>query len=616
MILGVQREQVKLGVTDLGEGEVFLGHHWLATHNPDIDWAQSTLSLDRCHCRRLHGPDLDEAEDEAAPWKELESGDHILCVDLALPLMLKAMSMPAQRRATEAAKTRSQMVELPHYLCDYADAFEKKEFDKLPPPRPWDHAIKLIPGAEPRLSCKIYPLGRLEQEELDKFLDEQLRTGRICPSKSPMASPFFFIKKKDGSLRPVQDYRKLNEITVPNQYPLPLIPELIDRLQNARWFTKLDVRWGYNNVCIKEGDEFKAAFHTNQGLFEPLVMFFGLTNSPATFQTMMNEILKDEIATNKVLVYLDDILIFAKDRAEHREQVRRVLDILRQHGLYLKLEKCEFETTETEYLGMIISEGSIRMDPVKTQGVADWPTPRSKGDVQSFLGFCNFYRRFVKDYAKVARPLNQLTGNTPFQWQAEQEEAFQKLRDLITNGPVLAIPNFDDPLRLETDASAYAVGAILSQKQDNVWRPVAFLSKALSETQRNYEIYDRELLAIMIALEEFRRYLLDARQPFEIWTDHANLQYFKKPQKLNRRQARWLTELQDYHFTLHVPGKSNLKADLLSQRPGYDKGEKDNDEITLLHTSHFRHLHLRQLRAQHLSDPLTQKIQKALAVHG
>ena len=187
-------------------------------------------------------------------------------------------------------------------------------------------------------------MGRLEQEELDKFLDEQLRTGRIHPSKSPMASPFFFIKKKDGSLRPVQDYRKLNEITIPNKYPLPLIPELIDHLQNARWFTKLDVRWGYNNIRIKEGDEFKAAFRTNRGLFEPLVMFFGLTNSPTTFQTMMNEILKEEIATNKVLVYLDDILIFAKDCAEHQKQVRRVLDILRQHGLYLKLEKCEFES--------------------------------------------------------------------------------------------------------------------------------------------------------------------------------------------------------------------------------------------------------------------------------
>src|SRR4030095_16723458 len=198
---------------------------------------------------------------------------------------------------------------------------------------------------------------------------------------------------------------------------------------------------------------------------------------------------------------------------------------------------------------MIISEGNVRMDAIKTRGVAEWPTPRAKRDVQSFLGFCNFYRRFVKGFAEVARPLTQLTGNAPFVWGDEQQKAFDELKDLLVNGPVLAIPNFDDPMRLETDASLYATGAVLSQKQDGIWRPIAFMSKALNEMQRNYEIYDRELLAIMMALEEFRRYLLSVKHPFEIWTDHQNLQYFKKPQKLNRRQARWLTELQDYHFT-------------------------------------------------------------------
>ena len=167
---------------------------------------------------------------------------------------------------------------------------------------------------------------------------------------------------------------------------------MINSLQRARWFTKLDVRWGYNNIRIKEGDEYKAAFRTNRGLYEPLVMFFGLCNAPATFQRMMNEILKEEIASGTVSVYMDDILIFGKDRADHRRQVCRVLDVLRQHKLYLKLEKCEFETQETEYLGMIISEGNVSMDPVKVQGIIDWPTLNCKKDIQRFLGFCNFYR--------------------------------------------------------------------------------------------------------------------------------------------------------------------------------------------------------------------------------
>ncbi len=189
--------------------------------------------------------------------------------------------------------------------------------------------IELIPNANANLDCKVYPLNRNEQAELDKFLDENLSSGRIRPSKSPMASPFFFVKKKDGKLRPVQDYRKLNEMTIKNRYPLPLISELMDKLRGAKYFTKCDVRWGYNNVRIKSGDEWKAAFRTNRGLFEPTVMFFGLTNSPATFQWMMNDIFKNLIASGAVTVYLDDILIMSKTKAEHRRITREVLKILR-----------------------------------------------------------------------------------------------------------------------------------------------------------------------------------------------------------------------------------------------------------------------------------------------
>src|ERR1700722_4664918 len=244
---------------------------------------------------------------------------------------------------------------------------------------------------------------------------------------------------------------------------------------------------------------------------------------------------------------------------------------------------------------MIISEGNVSMDPVKVQGIVDWPTPNCKKDVQHFLGFCNFYRRFIRNYSAVAHPLNHLTGNVPFTWTDEQQKAFEKLKTLISSAPVLAIPTPDDPMRLKTDASAYAVGAVLLQKQDGQWHPVAFLSKSLTETQQNYEIYNHKLLAIMTALEEFRRYLLNAKQSFEIWTDHANLQYFRKPQKLNRRQARWLTELQDYHFTLHhIPGKQNSKADILSRRPGFDRGENDNDDIILLDPLFFRQLYIQQ----------------------
>jgi hypothetical protein len=226
---------------------------------------------------------------------------------------------------------------------------------------------------------------------MDTFLEEALATGRIRQSKSPLGAPVFFMKKKDGKLHFVQDYWVLNAITRKNQYPLPLINDLIHRLKDAHYFTKLDVHWGYNNVRICEGDEWKAAFRTNRGLFEPLVMYFGLTNSPATFQTMMNEIFQDLITEGIISVYLDDILIFTNSLEEHRQITCLVLDRMREHKLYLRLEKCGFEKTRIKYLGIIISHNKVEMDPVKIAGVVDWPTPPNKTEVQSFIGFINFY---------------------------------------------------------------------------------------------------------------------------------------------------------------------------------------------------------------------------------
>ncbi len=244
-----------------------------------------------------------------------------------------------------------------------------------------------------------------------------------------------------------------------------------------------------------------------------------------------------------------------------------------------------------EYLGVIISEGSIRMDPVKIAGIAAWPVPLKKVQLQSFLGFTNFYRRFIRGYSKVVKPMTQLTGNDPWTWGKAQQNAFEELKRLLAEEVVLAIPTENGKFRVEADASEGAIGAVLSQEQDGKWRPVAFLSKSLTVTERNYEIYDKELLAIMLALDEWRHYLMGAAQDFEIWTDHQNLQYFRKPQKLNRRQARWVTELAEYHFTLHhKPGALNKKADLLSRRADHDTGKEDNDEVIVLKPEHFRAL--------------------------
>jgi len=296
-------------------------------------------------CRSGPCPEYAEdlEEDEAPVWTreaEYEPGDQLFMTRI-LPDStredLRAASMTSQKLAEGArrsAEARKELFILPDCVRGFESVFAKEDFDVLPEHRQWDHAIELIPGTKSK-SSKVYPLSPVEQKELDSFLEENLRTGRIHPSKSPMAAPVFFIKKKDGSLWLVQDYRALNSMTVKNKYPLPLISELISQLRRARYFTKLDVHWGFNNVRIKPGDEWKAAFQTNWGLFEPLVMFFGMTNSPATFQTMMNNIFQNLIAEGIVVVYLDNILIFTKMEEEHTQAVRWVLQVLKENKLSL-----------------------------------------------------------------------------------------------------------------------------------------------------------------------------------------------------------------------------------------------------------------------------------------
>jgi hypothetical protein len=616
-------EKAFFAVTGLGRQNVIMGHSWLQKHNPDIDWVTGDVKMSRCSGRCCSGcrdeirveqrtrkfearrisdcsvgdpPALvldDEDDDDSS---ELEDGDRIFATVLEPPTDDIRVTSTISQRLAEAHKRNSGPVrppgtssacseDIPDHLREYSAVFSKESFDVLPNPKPWDHAIELVPGEKPS-NCKIYPLSPIEQKELDIFLRENLDSGRIRPSKSPMASPVFFIKKKDGALRLVQDYRALNTITVKNKYPLPLISELIEKLRGARYFTKLDVRWGFNNVRMKKGDEWKAAFRTNRGLFEPLVMFFGLTNSPATFQTMMNDIFRDLITEGFVVVYLDDILIFTETIEQHRAITKRVLQLLKENQLFLKPDKCEFEKTKVEYLGVVISHNSVEMDPVKIAGVAEWPEPTNKKEVQSFLGFTNFYRRFIRDFSHHARPLFDLTKNdVKYHWSPEAQSAFDALKAQITSAPILTSPDNSAPFRIEADSSDFATGAVLSQQSpnDGKWHPVAFLSKSLSAVERNYEIHDKEMLAIIRAMEEWRHFLEGAEHPFEVRTDHKNLEYFRSAKKLNRRQARWSLYLARFDFVLqHRPGKSMGKSDALSRRADHGTGAGDNTDITLL----------------------------------
>lgn len=356
----------------------------------------------------------------------------------------------AQQQKKIVKDIRQQVPERYH---KYLKVFDEQEANRFPSSKPWDHAIEMKEGYTPK-DCKIYPLSPVERTSLDEWISEQLEKKYIRPSKSPQASPFFFVGKKDGKLRPVQDYRYLNSQTIKNAYPIPLISETIDKLKGAKYFTKMDVRWGYNNIRIKEGDQWKAAFKTQRGLFEPTVMFFGLCNSPATFQSMMNHLFKDLINQEKVVVYMDDILIFTEDLESHRQVTEEVLKILQENDLFLKPEKCEFKKLKIEYLGLIIMHNNVQMDPVKVQGLMDWPIPKKVKDVQAFIGFANFYRRFIQGFSKIARPLTQLTRkDIEWEWSQEAQNAFDKLKRAFTTAPILVMPDPSKKMRIETDAS-------------------------------------------------------------------------------------------------------------------------------------------------------------------
>lgn len=455
-------ESLPLAITRLSMHTLFLGHDWLKIHNPAINWKDGSIKLT---CADEHIPALLPIEDEEEYKGHEKEEERLFRIDVESDIRANT-STELAIEANKSKQTRTFEEVVPEAYHSYKDVFDKENFNELPPRRPWDHTVELLPG-DHVIDCKMYNLTNDEQGELESFLEENLKSGRICPSKSPFASAFFFIKKKDSKLRPVQDYRKLNAITVKNRYPLPLISELIDKLKNAKYFTKPDIRWEYNNIRMKEGDEWKAAFRTNRGLFEPLVMFFGLTNSPATFQTMMNHLFRDLINQGKVVVYMDNIMIYTVTLEEHQRIVLEVLEILRTNKLYLKHTKCKFEQSETEYLGLIIGYQTVKMDSAKVKGVTEWPVPTTRKELRGFLGFLNFYRRFVKDFSKIARPLCALTSDKKeFIWDDDCQQAFDLLKTAITTAPALFMPTPHDPFHVETDGSGIGLDAVLSQKTE------------------------------------------------------------------------------------------------------------------------------------------------------
>ena len=545
---------------------MILGQQWLDSNKCLIDYATKTCTL-RSHNRRYTlqcGPQTSKANLSSNFSPTLQAMTALQAKRLfrkqsaILPEQCKLIVVRASTTEPSSQDDQPQIQE----LCQqYAQVFSSPP-PGLPPQREIVHAINLLPGSSPPFK-PIYRLSMKEKKETDTTIKELLEKQLIQPSTSPFGAPILFVGMKDGSLRMCVDYRALNKLTIKNRYPLPRIDDLLDHLHGARYFTTLDLASGYHQIRIHDPDVPKTAFRTSLGHFEWKVMPFGLCNAPATFQNAMNCLFGHRIGLF-VLVYMDDILIYSKSKEEHTQHLHEVLSLLQQHEYHVKISKCHFYQTKVSFLGHLISQDGLQVDPAKIETVKKWHPPTDKTGVRSLLGFGNYFRRFIYGYSQIVLPLLELTKkNTPMTWTVECQQAFENLRDAIINAPVLKHPDMSQPFQLICDASNYASGAILLQ--DN--HPCAFASKKFLPAECNYTTEERELLAVIHALKLFRCYL--EGNHFTIITDHHPLKFFDTKQDLSPRQARWSQYLSRFDYSWEwIKGKTN-PADFLSRNPPF-----------------------------------------------
>ncbi|KAD4385624.1 hypothetical protein E3N88_25793 [Mikania micrantha] len=390
-------------------------------------------------------------------------------------------------------------------------------------------------------------------QELSNQLQELLDKGFIRPSYSPWGAPVLFLKKKDGSFRMCIDYRELNKLTIKNRYPLPRIDDLFDQLQGAQYFSKIDLRSGYHQLRVQDEDIPKTAFRTRYGHYEFMVMPFGLTNAPAVFMDLMNRVCKPYL-DQFVIVFIDDILIYSKSKAEHEEHLRKILELLKEQKLHAKFSKCEFWLREVQFLGHVVNSEGIHVDPAKIEAIKNWDTPKTPTEIRSFLGLAGYYRRFISNFSKIALPLTKLTQKSePFVWEQKQENAFQNLKQELCDAPILFLPEGCDDFVVYCDASHQGLGCVLMQRD----KVIAYASRQLKVHEKNYTTHDLELGAVIFALKIWRHYLYGTK--CTIFTDHKSLQHIFDQKELNMRQCRWVELLNDYDCVIkYHPGKANI----------------------------------------------------------
>jgi len=455
-----------------------------------------------------------------------------------------------QQISSEEMETNYPSGEIQKLLSEFKGIFA--EPCTLPPFRKYFHRIPLYPESKPpNIRPYRYPFS--QKSEIEQQIEELLKSGFIRPSSSPFASPVLLVKKKDTSWRLCVDYRQLNKLTIPDKYPIPNIDELLDELHGATIFSKIDLKSGYYQIRVDLNDIPKTAFRTHSGHYEYVVMPFGLTNAPSTFQATMNDLFRPYLR-KFILVFFDDILIYSPNIQQHHSHLKITLGLLEEQSFFANMKKCHFGRQQIDFLGHVISSQGVEVDLDKISAVESWPTPSTVKELRAFLGLTGYYRRFVKNYGIIARPLTDLTKKNGFNWTNESSMAFQRLKAALLSVPVLHLPNFAQPFTVECDASSLGVGAILIQ--DN--HPVAYFSKGFSFSNRIKSTYDRELLAVVLALQKWKHYLLGHH--FFIKTDHYSLKYLMQQRITTPEQQRLILKLLPFDFTIVYKGVKKIRV--------------------------------------------------------
>ncbi|XP_022685245.1 uncharacterized protein LOC111258328 [Setaria italica] len=544
-------DKVKVAAANDVQGfDVVLGADWIYAHSPvglDLKRREFSITGD--------GKEITTFTDESDFHGCQLISNRKLC-NLVKKKAVGAVLVLNNTQEERSKHSVSIPAKIQEVLEEFKDVFtEPKE---LPPPRGVDHSIPLIDEAK-TINQRPYRLPHHQKNAMEELIQHLMEAHMIRPSVSPYSSPVILVKKKDSTWGLCVDFRQLNSNTVKNKYPIPIIEDLLDELFGAQVFSKIDLRSGYHHIRMKESDIHKTAFTTHVGHFEYLVMPFGLTNAPTTFQTLMNNVLADFLR-KFASVFFDDILNYSTSMQDHVDHLRAVLAVLRENKLHAKFSKCTFAQSEVEYLGHVISKAGVATDPSKIIIIQKWPTPKTTTELRAFLGLTGYYRRFIQGYGIICRPLFDALKKNAFEWTSKQDQAFAQLKNIMSNPPVLALPDFSQPFILEADASGTGIGAVLMQNG----RPLSFLSKTLGPKAAALSIYEKEAMAILEALKKWKHYL--ASTSVIIRNDQQSLKYIHEQRLLAGIQHKLLVKLLGNNYKIeYKKGKENRAADALSR---------------------------------------------------